>query len=149
MGCDGLVFVLLVSFQVNHPHSFTATVRNTPSSLPPPPQLRPLVPLQVNHPHSFTATVCSDSQQQLPVPPPPKKKTQAAGPSHTSDNFSVRAYPSSREVVATMTIEDGASLELLIKLPASTPLRAAEVECRWVVLARAAPGTHSAHQAAG
>ncbi|MEW5297219.1 MAG: hypothetical protein WDW36_000443 [Sanguina aurantia] len=55
---------------------------------------------------------------------------QAAGPSHTSDNFSVRAYPSSREVVATMTIEDGASLELLIKLPASTPLRAAEVECR-------------------
>ncbi|MEW5314556.1 MAG: hypothetical protein WDW38_006042 [Sanguina aurantia] len=55
---------------------------------------------------------------------------QAAGPSYTSDNFSVRAYPSTREVVATMTIEDGASLELLIKLPSSTPLRAAEVECR-------------------
>ena len=35
-----------------------------------------------------------------------------------------------REVVATMTVEEGAILELVIKLPPSWPLKVAEVECR-------------------
>ena len=34
------------------------------------------------------------------------------------------------QVVAVMNVEDGATIELAIKLPPSTPLRAAEVECR-------------------
>jgi hypothetical protein len=44
--------------------------------------------------------------------------------------FTVRTSAAAREVIAQLEIEDGASLDLLIKLPASTPLRAAEVECR-------------------
>nr|BCL66166.1 hypothetical protein [Volvox reticuliferus] len=44
--------------------------------------------------------------------------------------FAVRASAATREVVATMEVEDGAALELLIKLPACMPLRAPEVECR-------------------
>lgn len=45
-------------------------------------------------------------------------------------NFRVRANASAREVTAIMEIEDSATLELLVKLPASSPLRPAEVECR-------------------
>ena len=40
----------------------------------------------------------------------------------------------SREVVASMTIEEGAVLEMAIKLPPSWPLRVADVECRRKVL---------------
>jgi hypothetical protein len=46
------------------------------------------------------------------------------------ENFRVRANAAGREVVAQLEIEDGASLDLLVKLPSSTPLRPAEVECR-------------------
>ncbi|KAG1654853.1 hypothetical protein FOA52_012197 [Chlamydomonas sp. UWO 241] len=55
---------------------------------------------------------------------------QAQAPRYASDIFSVRALPSGREVLAVLQVEDGASLELAIRLSASTPLRAAEVECR-------------------
>ncbi|KXZ44895.1 hypothetical protein GPECTOR_61g848 [Gonium pectorale] len=44
--------------------------------------------------------------------------------------FTVRASSVSREVVAVMEVEDGAVLELLVRLPACLPLRAPEVECR-------------------
>jgi hypothetical protein len=46
------------------------------------------------------------------------------------ERFSVRASSASREVVATLEVEDGAVLELLVKLPACLPLRAPEVVCR-------------------
>ncbi|GFR43123.1 hypothetical protein Agub_g4129, partial [Astrephomene gubernaculifera] len=45
-------------------------------------------------------------------------------------DFSVRASAASREVVAVMKVEDGAVLELAMRLPACLPLRAPEVECR-------------------
>ncbi|EFJ49081.1 hypothetical protein VOLCADRAFT_59832 [Volvox carteri f. nagariensis] len=51
-------------------------------------------------------------------------------PSGGGGRFSVRASPSSPEVVATLEVEDGAVLELVVKLPACMPLRAPEVECR-------------------
>jgi len=46
------------------------------------------------------------------------------------DNFSLKANSITREVVAVMEIEDGAVLEMVIKLPTSSPLRRAEVTCR-------------------
>ena len=46
------------------------------------------------------------------------------------DNFSLKANNITREVVAVMEIEDGAVLEMVIKLPSSSPLRRAEVACR-------------------
>lgn len=46
------------------------------------------------------------------------------------DNFSLKANSITREVVAVMEIEDGAVLEMVIKLPSSSPLRRAEVACR-------------------
>lgn len=45
-------------------------------------------------------------------------------------NFSLKANSITREVVAVMEIEDGAVLEMVIKLPTSSPLRRAEVACR-------------------
>lgn len=45
-------------------------------------------------------------------------------------NFSLKANSITREVVAIMEIEDGAVLEMVIKLPTSSPLRRAEVACR-------------------
>ena len=45
-------------------------------------------------------------------------------------NFSLKANSITREVVAVMEIEDGAVLEMVIKLPSSSPLRRAEVACR-------------------
>ncbi len=50
---------------------------------------------------------------------------------HTSE---IRANAVSREVVASMTIEEGAVLEMAIKLPPSWPLRVADIECRRKVL---------------
>jgi hypothetical protein len=44
--------------------------------------------------------------------------------------FIVRAAPAAREVVATLEVEDGHLLELVVKLPAALPLRAPEAECR-------------------
>ena len=52
------------------------------------------------------------------------------GSSSSGDNFKVRANAGTREVVAVLEIEDGATLELLVKLPAAAPLKVAEVECR-------------------
>ncbi|CAG9460504.1 unnamed protein product [Pedinophyceae sp. YPF-701] len=46
------------------------------------------------------------------------------------NQFELRASTGTREVSALLEVEDGASLELCIKLPASWPLRHAEVECR-------------------
>ena len=46
------------------------------------------------------------------------------------DKFSLKANSITREVVAVMEIEDGAVLEMVIKLPTSSPLRRAEVACR-------------------
>lgn len=45
-------------------------------------------------------------------------------------NFSLKANSITREVVAVMEIEDGAVLEMVIKLPTSSPLRRAEVACK-------------------
>lgn len=45
-------------------------------------------------------------------------------------NFSLKANSITREVLAVMEIEDGAVLEMVIKLPTSSPLRRAEVACR-------------------
>ena len=56
------------------------------------------------------------------------------GGEHTSETFGIRANAVSREVVASMTIEEGAVLELAIKLPPSWPLRVADIECRRKVL---------------
>eukprot|EP00775_Hariotina_reticulata_P010671 gene10671-10830_t len=60
-------------------------------------------------------------------------KRDAAGSSGEvggSCSFRVRASPAAREVTAVLEIEDGATLELQVKLPAVAPLKAAEVECR-------------------
>jgi hypothetical protein len=46
------------------------------------------------------------------------------------EKFSVRANSASREVVASMEVEDGHLIELIIKLPASMPLKAPEAECK-------------------
>jgi hypothetical protein len=45
------------------------------------------------------------------------------------DKFRVRADPRLREVSAALDVEDGASLELVVRLPACSPLRAPEVMC--------------------
>ncbi len=42
----------------------------------------------------------------------------------------MRASAAAREITAQMEIEDGASLEMSIRLPASMPLRPPEVECK-------------------
>lgn len=55
---------------------------------------------------------------------------QSAPPGADMDNFSLKANAITREVVAIMEIEDGAVLEMVIKLPASSPLKRAEVSCR-------------------
>jgi len=60
-------------------------------------------------------------------------KRDAAGSSGEvggSCSFRVKASPAAREVTAVLEIEDGATLELQVKLPAVAPLKAAEVECR-------------------
>ena len=44
--------------------------------------------------------------------------------------FRMRASLASREAVAILCIEESSTLEMVIKLPASWPLRSAEVECR-------------------
>jgi hypothetical protein len=54
----------------------------------------------------------------------------ASGEVGGSCSFRVRASPAAREVTAVLEIEDGATLELQVKLPAAAPLKAAEVECR-------------------
>jgi hypothetical protein len=54
----------------------------------------------------------------------------ASGEVGGSCSFKVRASPAAREVTAVLEIEDGATLELQVKLPAAAPLKAAEVECR-------------------
>ena len=51
-------------------------------------------------------------------------------------DFRVRASAAAREAVAVLTIEDGASLEMAVRLPPAWPLRPADVECRrkvWVM----------------
>lgn len=44
--------------------------------------------------------------------------------------FRVRASLAVREAVAILSIEDSSTLEMVVKLPTSWPLRPAEVECR-------------------
>lgn len=44
--------------------------------------------------------------------------------------FRVRASLAAREAVAILSIEESSTLEMAVKLPASWPLRPAEVECR-------------------
>jgi hypothetical protein len=46
------------------------------------------------------------------------------------DQFSVRVNLAGREVAAQLTVEEGSSLEIGIKLPAALPLRPPEVECK-------------------
>ena len=58
------------------------------------------------------------------------QRVQAAPTAPDMDNFSLKANAITREVVAVMEIEDGAVLEMVIKLPASSPLKRAEVSCR-------------------
>ncbi len=55
---------------------------------------------------------------------------QTAPAAPDMDNFSLKANSITREVIAVMEIEDGAVLEMVIKLPTSSPLRRAEVVCR-------------------
>jgi hypothetical protein len=60
-------------------------------------------------------------------------KRDAAGSSGEvggSCSFRVVANPANREVTAVLEIEDGATLELVVKLPAAAPLKAAEVDCK-------------------
>ena len=47
--------------------------------------------------------------------------------------FTVRVSPAAREAVAVLEVDDGASLELVVKLPASWPLRGASVDVRRAV----------------
>ncbi|KAK9814167.1 hypothetical protein WJX72_001547 [[Myrmecia] bisecta] len=48
----------------------------------------------------------------------------------SQDNFSIRTNPVTREVVSVMDVEDGARLEMVVRLPAAAPLRPPEVDCR-------------------
>jgi hypothetical protein len=60
-------------------------------------------------------------------------KRDAAGSSGEvggSCSFRVVANPANREVTAVLEIEDGATLELVVKLPAASPLKAPEVACK-------------------
>lgn len=60
-------------------------------------------------------------------------KRDAAGSSGEvggSCSFRVVANPANREVTAVLEIEDGATLELVVKLPAAAPLKAPEVDCK-------------------
>jgi len=45
-------------------------------------------------------------------------------------SFTVRANAAAREVVAVLEVEEGSTLELVVRLPPATPLKAPEVECR-------------------
>jgi hypothetical protein len=67
----------------------------------------------------------------------------ASGEVGGSCSFRVRASPAAREVTAVLEIEDGATLELQVKLPAAAPLKAAEVECRNKVSGVAVAGSLS------
>ena len=49
------------------------------------------------------------------------------------EGFSLKANALTREVTATMHVEDGAALEMVIKLPLSWPLKTADVDCRRTV----------------
>ena len=66
-------------------------------------------------------------------------QSRAVESMEASENFQIKANTGSREVVATMTVEEGSALELAIKLPLSWPLKAAEVECRRKVIVVASP----------
>nr|ADF43172.1 294687m [Chlamydomonas reinhardtii] len=55
---------------------------------------------------------------------------KGAATSDSDSKFSVRCSAAAREVVAVLEVEDGAVLELAVRLPACLPLRAPEVECR-------------------
>lgn len=46
------------------------------------------------------------------------------------EKFSVRANAASREVIASMEVEDGQMLDLVVKFPSAMPLRSPEAECR-------------------
>lgn len=70
---------------------------------------------------------------------PPYVALRSAGDG--DGKFSVRAGAGGREVLATMDIEDGVTLELAVRLPAAWPLQAAAVECRRKVRCRT-PITH-------
>ncbi|GMH42468.1 hypothetical protein BSKO_10387 [Bryopsis sp. KO-2023] len=59
-----------------------------------------------------------------------KKELESVETSHEkSESFRTRCIPARGEVVAIMEVEDGATLELVIRLPSCMPLRPAEVEC--------------------
>ena len=46
------------------------------------------------------------------------------------ERFALKANAVTREMVATLQVEDNAALEMAICLPASWPLKAATVDCR-------------------
>ena len=54
-------------------------------------------------------------------------------------SFRVRASAAAREAVAVLEIEEGASLEMAVRLPPAWPLRPADVECRRKVPSLALP----------
>jgi hypothetical protein len=53
----------------------------------------------------------------------------AQGLGSESDSFTVRAIAVSREVVASLKVEEGHSLELIIRFPMTFPLKAPEASC--------------------
>ena len=55
---------------------------------------------------------------------------QAALAAPNMDGFSLKANATTQEVTPVMEVEDGAVLEVVIKLSASHPLKEAEVSCR-------------------
>ena len=52
-----------------------------------------------------------------------------------AEGFSLKANSVTREVTATMRVEDGAALEMVIRLPICWPLKTADVDCRRTVSA--------------
>lgn len=50
--------------------------------------------------------------------------------SDRDSSFTIRAKPTEREVIASLEIEEGHMIELVVKLPEAMPLRAAEAQCK-------------------
>lgn len=59
-----------------------------------------------------------------------EKATTEKNQGSVGDAFTVRTIPTSREVVASLKVEEGHSLDLLVRFPMTFPLKAPEASCQ-------------------
>ena len=86
-------------------------------------------------PTAITLVLCLQTYTSQVESPLLLRRELSVTPQAASEDegFSLKANPLTREVTATMRVEDGAALEMVIKLPLSWPLKTADVECRRTV----------------